>query len=45
MLVTVECKKCDAIYHKKIDKNKKVVRVQCPFCKRTEKIKIKQDED
>lgn len=45
MIITIECKRCDAIFHKKIDKNKKVNRVKCPFCKRTEKIKTKQDEE
>lgn len=45
---TIDCKKCDAIYHKKIEiqpDKKTVVRVVCPFCKKSEKIKIDIDND
>ncbi len=47
MLFTNECKKCDAIYHVevKFTTKKPKVRVKCPFCKRSEKVKVGVDDE
>lgn len=46
MTVTIDCKRCGAIYHKKINSFKiQKVRVKCPFCKRSEKVKVGVDDE
>lgn len=47
MEFTIECKRCDAIYHVevKFSTKKPKVRVKCPFCKRNEKIEVGKDDE
>lgn len=46
MLTTIDCKRCNAIYHVKFKSFKKQkIRVKCPFCKRSEKIKVGEDDE
>lgn len=46
MIVTLECKRCDAIYHVEVKfSTKPKVRVKCPFCKRTEKVKDGEEDE
>lgn len=46
MIFTIECKRCEAIYHVEIKfSTKSKIRVKCPFCKRNEKIKVGDDDE
>lgn len=44
--ITIDCKRCGAVYHANIKSFKKhQVRVKCPFCKRSEKVKVGVDDE
>lgn len=46
MTKAVDCKRCNAIYHAEIKSFKKQkIKVKCPFCKKSEKIKVGEDDE
>lgn len=46
MTITIDCKRCAAVYHADIKSFKKhQVRVKFPFCKRSEKVKVGVDDE
>lgn len=45
MTISMECKKCEAIYHKNIEKHQEqTVIIICPFCGEAEEITIREDD-